>query len=115
MYNKWYTEENEMETVMMTNPVVTSLEATHNWGGYSHGVLDDHSCCEQNTNPNCRWKLNHAILVVGYGTDADSGLDYWLIKNSWGSSWGEEGFLKLKRGTGHCGVGTLHQTIPYCA
>ena len=114
MYNKWYTVEDEMETVVRTNPLSTTLQATSNWGGYSHGVLNDPTCCNQSTDPNCRMNLNHAILVVGYGHDAASGLDYWLIKNSWGKTWGENGYLKLKRGTGHCGVGTLHQTIPYC-
>merc|ERR1712180_237569 len=57
--------------------------------------------------------LNHAVLVVGYGRQ--SGQDYWLIKNSWGRSWGENGFVKVKKGTGHCGVGSLHQTVPTCA
>jgi Papain family cysteine protease len=114
MYNKWYTNENDMEAVVMINPTSTSLQATNNWGGYSHGVLNDPACCNQNTDPNCRMNLNHAILVVGFGHDAATGLDYWLIKNSWGKTWGENGYLKLKRGTGHCGVGTLHHTIPYC-
>ena len=39
---------------------------------------------------------NHAITVVGYGTDEASGLDYWLVKNSWGTSWGEDGYLADK-------------------
>ena len=46
---------------------------------------------------------NHAVSVVGYGTE--DGEDYWLIKNSWGTWWGDNGFMKLKRGVGMCRVG----------
>lgn len=45
----------------------------------------------------------HAMAVVGYGSQ--SGQDYWLIKNSWGTGWGESGYLKLRRGVGACGIG----------
>ena len=47
---------------------------------------------------------NHAVLALGWGT-SDDGLDYWLIKNSWGSSWGDSGYVKLKQGT--CGASTV--------
>ena len=43
------------------------------------------------------------MVVVGYGTE--NGVDYWLIKNSWGSSWGEKGFIRVKRGVKMCGIG----------
>ena len=44
--------------------------------------------------------INHAVLAVGYGIE--HGQDYWLVKNSWGTNWGESGYIKVKMGT--CGI-----------
>jgi C1A family cysteine protease len=56
-------------------------------------------------NTKCGTTLDHAVLSVGYGTDPVGG-DYWLLKNSWGSSWGEEGYIRIARveGDGICGI-----------
>ena len=54
--------------------------------------------------------LNHAILITGYGVDEESGLKYWSVKNSWGQDWGEEGYFRILRGEGECGINTAVTT-----
>ncbi|XP_068603311.1 cathepsin S-like [Brachionichthys hirsutus] len=61
---------------------------------YRHGVYRDKACNK---------KVNHGVLVVGYGTER--GHDYWLVKNSWGTAYGEEGYVKMARNKGNqCGI-----------
>jgi KDEL-tailed cysteine endopeptidase len=77
-------------------PVSIAIQANQlSFQHYSSGVLTGR--CGQN--------LDHGVLAVGYGTDAATGVDYWKVKNSWGDSWGEAGFIRIERSDADlCGV-----------
>jgi hypothetical protein len=62
---------------------------------YKSGVIDDVRCGKQ---------MDHAVLVTGYGVDAKSGKAYWRVKNSWGSDWGEAGYVRMVQGKDMCGI-----------
>lgn len=48
--------------------------------------------------------LNHAVNIVGYGKDSASGLDYWIVRNSWGTGWGQAGYMLIQRGVNKCDI-----------
>jgi len=79
-------------------PCSVAIDASHeSFQFYSTGVYREGECSPEN--------LDHGVLAVGYGVDSDSGEAYWLIKNSWGTSWGDEGYVKMARNEDNmCGV-----------
>jgi len=93
-------DENALKQAVATfGPVAVAISVDDAWANYATGVFTDDSC------PNGADQLDHAVLVVGYGTD--NGQDYWLVKNSWGASWGDHGYIKMRRNYNNmCGVAT---------
>jgi len=84
-----------MAALSNVGPVVVSVDAS-NWNFYHSGIMGaDRNGC--GTADKKLVTVNHAVLAVGYGTDHKSGKNYWLIRNSWGSDWGENGFIRVER------------------
>ncbi|KAJ8943322.1 hypothetical protein NQ318_004763 [Aromia moschata] len=87
-------EEELKYAVGLTGPIVSSLDVS-GLSLYAGGVYDEPDCKNDST--------NHQIVIVGYGS-TNNGTDYWLIKNSWGTDWGEDGYLRLLRRDNYCGI-----------
>ncbi|XP_031285684.1 vignain-like [Pistacia vera] len=98
-------DENSLMKAVANQPVAVAIDA----GGkdfqfYSEGVF----------NGDCGTELNHGVAIVGYGETQD-GTNYWIVKNSWGTDWGEKGYLRMQREInaeeGLCGI-TLEASYP---
>lgn len=88
----------QLEAAVALGPVSVAIEAdTGVFQSYTSGIISSKGC---GTN------LDHGVLVVGYGTEG--GKDFWILKNSWGSSWGESGYFRVLKtktsGPGICGL-----------
>ena len=93
--------DEDMMTALVLQPVSVAIEADQReFQLYKSGVFT----------ATCGTNLDHGVLVVGYGTDTVSGKAYYRVKNSWGQSWGQGGYILLAKGpefnggAGQCGV-----------
>jgi len=88
-----------LKAAVAQQPVAIAIEAdTRYFQSYSSGVL---------TSASCGTNLDHGVLIVGYGNE--KGQDYWLVKNSWSTTWGDNGYVKIARSSstndaGICGI-----------
>ena len=90
-------DETELKAAVYQQPVSVAFQVVDDFSDYTTGVYSSTTCANGPSD------VNHAVLAVGYGTD-DSGMDYWMVKNSWGTSWGDKGFFKIERGVNMCGI-----------
>ncbi|XP_022690904.1 digestive cysteine proteinase 2-like [Varroa jacobsoni] len=90
------TNENELRKALaFVGPISVSIDASRpSFSFYSHGVYKDPDCSST--------ELDHAVLAVGYGTL--HGEPYWLIKNSWSTHWGNDGYVLISQEDNMCGV-----------
>ncbi|XP_034681797.1 cysteine proteinase RD21A-like [Vitis riparia] len=91
-------DEGSLKKAVANQPVSVAIEARGRaFQLYQSGVFTGQ----------CGTQLDHGVVAVGYGTE--NGVDYWIVRNSWGPNWGESGYIKLERNlagteTGKCGI-----------
>nr|BAF81994.1 cysteine proteinase [Platycodon grandiflorus] len=91
-------EDELKDAVAFVRPVSVAFEVVSGFRLYKSGVYTSDTC------GNTPMDVNHAVVAVGYGVEND--VPYWLIKNSWGADWGDNGYFKMEMGKNMCGVAT---------
>jgi len=91
-------------TLVATGPLSITLNASPLMD-YSSGIINlTPDQCPGN-------ESDHAVLLVGYATDAATKVHYWIVKNSWNTSWGEQGFFRIRADQGLCGINACVTTV----
>ena len=95
-------EEVMMVELVNNGPIAVSFEVYDDFMNYKGGIYQ-HTGLEDKFNP---WEItNHVVLVVGYGQE--NGTPYWIVKNSWGTAWGENGYFRILRGADECSIESI--------
>ena len=90
--------------LVKNGPMAVAFEVYNDFMAYKGGIYK-HTGLTDGFNP---FEItNHAVLLVGYGEDETSGTKFWIVKNSWGESWGEKGYFRIRRGTDECSIESI--------
>jgi len=93
-----------LKTAISTGPTVVAIEADSNvFQFYTGGIINSASC---GTN------LNHSVIAIGYGVDPTKG-EYYIVRNSWGTTWGLKGYVYIAGGTDGLGICGILQDMSY--
>ena len=87
-----------LQDAINTQPIAVNLASSSlAFRSYASGIFNDYSCGVEN---------DHYVTAVGYGTDTTNGMSYFILKNSWGTNWGEQGYMRIASlsGVGLCGM-----------
>lgn len=102
-------KENVMKlAVRYLGPLAVSFRATHpDFLNYTSGIFDVANCGHKKDPEHVTIHNNHALLITGYGEETNKyneTIPYWIARNSWGTTWGENGFVRIRRGKNTCGI-----------
>ena len=91
-------DPNQLKSALNLGPISVGVQGDQDaFRLYSGGILDNVNDCGKD--------LNHAILAIGYGYDTSLNEEYFLIKNQWGTGWGENGYVRISTSANDvCGV-----------
>lgn len=94
-------ERNLAHNLLHYGPIPVGVDSrSYNFELYRHGIIKAHHCGK---------KIDHAVTVVGYGIEKNT--RYWIVKNSWGTGWGEKGYFRLERDHNACGINTYSSFV----
>merc|ERR1711988_532600 len=88
-------EDTLKSNLVSYGPISIACDASE-WSSYTGGVMTSSSCSSSS------YQLDHAIQLVGYNADAST--PYWIVRNSWDTTWGEDGYIYLAMGSNTCGL-----------